>query len=492
MPAHRAAVRIATRRPRCRDSWLPDWHKSLVWRLGGLFCCINAIYFSTNAFIPIYLTSAGRPDLISIRVAAASGGLWEFVFLIPIQMTDGIPSQCLSTFSTKPGDDQTIIAGTGEPFISAGRGLWKKAPGSDWVHKPLSPEPSSFFRIRYAPDGTTVHAATDTGYYRSTDGGETWTRTFTGWGTDLAIHPITPNVVYMTVWGSGLYKSTNAGLTWSQVTTPGIPTSGVTRGAVAIGAVPGPPKIYVVFANSSYFLQGVYRTSERDGDVWTNISPSTEYMWGQGWYDNMLGVSPTNNNIAIVGGGALLRTSNSGGTWTPQTSYPQLHVDYHAIYWHSDGNQVWLGHDGGWSYSADAGLSWDASGNYQPVTQFVNIYASAGDANVIGGGSQDNGMSLTTDGGVHWLYRHGGDGAGFAVDPANSRNVFAADGVYGGISVPTDSVDGLGRDLMIWTRESIRARCGIRECVMTVCRPCSSSRTPTTLCIAPRISGLAG
>ncbi len=45
--------------------WLPDWHRGLVWRLGILFCCINAIYFSTNAFLPIYLKSAGRPDLIS-------------------------------------------------------------------------------------------------------------------------------------------------------------------------------------------------------------------------------------------------------------------------------------------------------------------------------------------------------------------------------------------------------------------------------------------
>jgi MFS transporter, CP family, cyanate transporter len=54
--------------------WLPDWHVGLVWRLGALFCCINAIYFSTNAFIPIYLTSAGRPDLISGALTALNFG----------------------------------------------------------------------------------------------------------------------------------------------------------------------------------------------------------------------------------------------------------------------------------------------------------------------------------------------------------------------------------------------------------------------------------
>ncbi len=45
--------------------WLPDWHLGLVWRLGALFLCINAIYFSANAFIPIYLKSAERTDLIA-------------------------------------------------------------------------------------------------------------------------------------------------------------------------------------------------------------------------------------------------------------------------------------------------------------------------------------------------------------------------------------------------------------------------------------------
>lgn len=54
--------------------WLPGWHLGLVWRLAGLFLCINAIYFSANAFIPIYLASAGRPDLIGGALAALNFG----------------------------------------------------------------------------------------------------------------------------------------------------------------------------------------------------------------------------------------------------------------------------------------------------------------------------------------------------------------------------------------------------------------------------------
>jgi CP family cyanate transporter-like MFS transporter len=68
-PHREYAIREAAPR-----KWLPDWHVGLVWRLGGLFLCINAIYFSANAFIPIFLTSAGRADLISDTLLALNFG----------------------------------------------------------------------------------------------------------------------------------------------------------------------------------------------------------------------------------------------------------------------------------------------------------------------------------------------------------------------------------------------------------------------------------
>jgi len=62
--------------------WLPDWHMGLVWRLGAFFCCINAIYFSANAFIPIYLASKGRQDLIGGALAALNFGQLPASFLL--------------------------------------------------------------------------------------------------------------------------------------------------------------------------------------------------------------------------------------------------------------------------------------------------------------------------------------------------------------------------------------------------------------------------
>ncbi|MEZ4824528.1 MAG: hypothetical protein R2942_19925 [Ignavibacteria bacterium] len=39
-----------------------------------------------------------------------------------------------------------------------------------------------------------------------------------------------------------------------------------------------------------------------------------EVLGGQGWYDNVLGVCPTNSNIVLAGGIRLFRSTNSGTT----------------------------------------------------------------------------------------------------------------------------------------------------------------------------------
>ncbi len=60
-PGHGHAT-IAVAPPSRR--WWPDWHTGLIWVLGLLFGSINGLYFATNFFLPDYLNSFGRGDLI--------------------------------------------------------------------------------------------------------------------------------------------------------------------------------------------------------------------------------------------------------------------------------------------------------------------------------------------------------------------------------------------------------------------------------------------
>jgi MFS transporter, CP family, cyanate transporter len=50
--------------------WWPDWGDSLIWRLGLILSSVNSVYFNANAFIPSYLTNAGRADLVGPALTA--------------------------------------------------------------------------------------------------------------------------------------------------------------------------------------------------------------------------------------------------------------------------------------------------------------------------------------------------------------------------------------------------------------------------------------
>jgi CP family cyanate transporter-like MFS transporter len=48
--------------------WWPDWRSPLIWLLGLTFGSNNALYFGSNAILPDYLVSLGRPDLVGAAI----------------------------------------------------------------------------------------------------------------------------------------------------------------------------------------------------------------------------------------------------------------------------------------------------------------------------------------------------------------------------------------------------------------------------------------
>jgi MFS transporter, CP family, cyanate transporter len=53
--------------------WWPNWKDPLIWQLGIGFGSTNALYFGANAFLPDYLVTLGRPDLIGAALAWLNG-----------------------------------------------------------------------------------------------------------------------------------------------------------------------------------------------------------------------------------------------------------------------------------------------------------------------------------------------------------------------------------------------------------------------------------
>ena len=370
------------------------------------------------------------------RVAAASGGLWEYDLFFPRSLTDELASLWIGSFDVHPTDPNTIIIGTGEPLIHEGSGIFKTTDGgSSWQETSISPPPSAVFRIRYDHSGEIVHLAADTGYYRSDDGGETWTRILGACMSDLVVHPWYDEVVCGTIWGQEIMISHDAGLTWNSCAGSGAPFFDLTRGSITI-ASSDPLVMYAAFAHlneeDQHVLKGIYRSDDL-GESWTDVTPGFNYMGKQGYYNNVIAVSPTDCNLVLAGGIQLMRSTDGGASWEIVED-DNLHPDYHALRWHQNGTDVWAGHDGGWSYSGDRGAagSWDSSANSLPITQFVNIDVAGyfpGQWSV-GGGSRDNGVSMSADAGAHWSLLVGGDGGGFQFWPYAEETIFTTHGVY--------------------------------------------------------------
>lgn len=367
------------------------------------------------------------------RFAAASGGLWAWWWGIPYSLSDYINSLAIGAFTSKPGDPNTILVGTGEFWQRGGTGLWMTTDkGSSWTNIPMDPEPDAFFKIRYTSTSSDkIYIACSHGFYRSTDGGVTFQRELTGTISDFVMVPGDPTTLYAARWAAGadggLFVSYDSGDNWSKLTSPGLPTSNVGRTSLSIY---DSETMYVSMAKADdHSMLGVFKTEDVAASF-SDISPSENVLGGQGWYDNVISVCPLYPDIVLLGGIDLWRTTDGGSNWNKITS-ADVHADQHVIRWSGQGNLVHLGNDGGLTVSTDYGSTWSTKLNWFPITQYVNIDIDPL-GKIIFGGSQDNGISGSLDYGIHWIHYLGGDGGGIAIDSDDPSKICCTLGVYGG------------------------------------------------------------
>jgi CP family cyanate transporter-like MFS transporter len=64
------------------SGWWPHWRLFDIVRLALVFGSINAVYFTTNAFLPGHLSEGGRPDLVSAALTALNLGQFPASILL--------------------------------------------------------------------------------------------------------------------------------------------------------------------------------------------------------------------------------------------------------------------------------------------------------------------------------------------------------------------------------------------------------------------------
>ncbi|HEY2846620.1 MAG TPA: hypothetical protein VGI80_02320, partial [Pyrinomonadaceae bacterium] len=252
---------------------------------------------------------------------------------------------------------------------------------------------------------------------------------------------------------SAMYRSTDGGNTWTRIRGGGLPAGDV--GRIGISVSPVDTNVVYATVEAAGTGSGIFRSNDR-GVTWEKTSPNI----AQAMYYAQIIADPKNVDRIYIPNVVFQVSDDAGRTQRPLGERLK-HVDNHAIWVDpKDTDYMLVGCDGGVYESFDRGSNWNFKSNL-PVAQFYDVDA---DNNVpfyhVYGGTQDNnslgGPARTRNaGGImnsDWYATAGGDGFHSVVDPTDS-NIVYAESQNGGIvrfnkltgeRVNVDPIEGKG------------------------------------------------
>ena len=335
-----------------------------------------------------------------VYAGSASGGLWKSVDsgVNWTPMTDHLASLAVSCIEIDADNPSTIWIGTGEGWGNVdavhGVGILKSTDGGvTWGPTGYTATLNlnrDVFELEYNEATGVLMAACDNGLFRSTDGGLNFSEPMPlGVWNDVELKKGSTSILFAAArnWNnnSGMYRSTDDGLTWTRLTN-GIPTTGIGNNRIALTDA-DPQMIYWV---NDIAGNGVnYYRSTDGGDSWSFRSTGNHEN-GQGWYDLTLVVDPADAQRVFAGGVAFRRSTNGGSTWGIIAN--NMHVDHHATAVDpNDPSILWAGSDGGVYRSTNSGSTFVSRNTALVTSQFYAMSLSWSDPNRSFGGLQDNG-----------------------------------------------------------------------------------------------------
>jgi photosystem II stability/assembly factor-like uncharacterized protein len=320
------------------------------------------------------------------------------------------------------------------------------------------------------------------GVFRTRDGGRTWEKVLyidehTG-VIDLAMNPLDPNVLYAATYDeerfpyrfigqgpeSGIYKTTDGGDHWTRLR-GGLPTGQIGRIGISLVASK-PDVIYAIIANNNVppgakspadpkqrqpIIGGeVYRSTDA-GTTWTKTSDTNVSTKGP-YYFNQIFADPNNDMAVWVSGTPGGLSEDGGRTWT---RIFRGHFGDNRTFWFDpqDSMRMIIGSDGGIAISYDRGKTGDSYSNL-PIGEIYHVAVDNDDPYNIYGGLQDHEQwrGPSTSGFSHGITQHewfalgDGDGIFVAPDTTNSRWLYV-DREYGG-QTRLDQKLGYERDIV--------------------------------------------
>jgi len=250
-----------------------------------------------------------------------------------------------------------------------------------------------------AAGGDAFRSNEERGIFKTIDGGKTWRKVLfisdAVGAMDVELQPGNPNVVY--AWMShlerkpwtiisgsregGFYKSTDGGEHFTKIAN-GLPNELIGKANLAVTAA-NPSRIYALIEAKPG--GGFYR-SEDAGQTWALIN-SQGSLIQRPFYYTSLGSDPSNADVVYAGAEGFFKSTDGGKTFT---TFRTPHGDNHDIWVNPKDSQVIIqSNDGGANISSDGGKTWSSQMN-QPTAEIYGIWVDNQFPYKLYGAQQDN------------------------------------------------------------------------------------------------------
>lgn len=348
-------------------------------------------------------------------------------------------------------------------------GLEKTRHISDVVIHPANPDV-----VFVAAQGPVHGASADRGIYKSTDGGVTWKKVLyvdeTTGASSLSMDKTNPRILYAATWqhrrypwkvesggaGSSIWKSTDGGETWTKIN-EGLPKL---MGKIGVSVSPVNPNRVYAIVEAEKGKDGLYR-SDDGAKKWNHLS-SDQNITSRSWYYMEVFADPQNADVVYVLNAPMMKSIDGGKTFQ---NIRVGHGDTHDLWINPNNNQnMILGDDGGGEITFNGGKSWSPLNN-QPTAQFYRVNADNLFPFRVYGGQQDNSSvvikSRNNSFGIteqDWFEGPGCESAWIAFDPNNPVLMYG--GCYQGNIDLLDTRTNERKDIMQYpaTNLSYRAK----------------------------------
>ena len=237
------------------------------------------------------------------------------------------------------------------------------------------------------------------GVFRTKDGGRTWQKVLfvsdsTG-AVDVEFQPGNPNVLFASMWRAerkpwtiisgaregGVYRSTNGGDTWTKITN-GLPNELVGKSNVAVSNA-NPNRIYVLMEAKPG--NGLYRSD--DGGLSFQVASTFPQIITRPFYYTTITADPKNPDVIYAGAEGYFRSPDAGKTWQPMRV---PHGDNHDMWINPNNSDIMIqSNDGGANVSLNGGRTWSTQYN-QPTAEIYQVYVDNQFPYRLYGAQQDN------------------------------------------------------------------------------------------------------